>query len=77
MLFEARQIKDFPTKVTLYTALISFPIYGIINSGYLSNPFVFVGLASLSFFSIYSNKIVSTSTKKTKEDAILQSNCVS
>lgn len=63
MLFEARQIKDFPTKVTIYTALISFPIYGIINSGYLSNPFVFVGLASLSFFSIYSNTIVSTSTK--------------
>lgn len=55
MLFKAHMAKDFPTKVTLYTALIAFPIYGIINSGYLYNPFVYAGLASLYAYSNYDN----------------------
>lgn len=55
ILYKTRLVKDFPTKVTLYTALISFPIYGIINSGYLFNPFVYAGLASLYVFCNYDN----------------------
>ena len=56
MLNRARRIKDYATRVTLYLALIPFPIYGIINSGYLSNSFVYVGLGSLYYFSYYSIK---------------------
>lgn len=49
----AKKINDFPTKVTLYSALIAFPIYGIINSGYLFNPFVYAGLAALFVYLQY------------------------
>lgn len=51
MFLSAIKIKEYPIRVTLYCALISFPIYGIINSGYLSHPFVFVGLASIYVYS--------------------------
>lgn len=53
MFMKARTLKDFPRKVTIFTALISFPIYGIVNSGYLFNPFVYAGLASLYVFCNY------------------------
>lgn len=53
MFMKARRLKDVPKKVTIFTALISFPIYGIINSGYLFNPFVYAGLASLYVFCNY------------------------
>lgn len=43
--------KDNKIKTIIYMALISFPIYTIINSGYLQNPFVFIALASLYVFS--------------------------
>lgn len=52
ILFRIKTIRSFPTKVTLYTALITFPIYGIINSGYLLQPFVYAGLGSLYVISI-------------------------
>lgn len=58
MLLRARKINDYATRVTPYLALISFPIYGIINSGYLSNSFVYVGLGSLYYFSYYFKKNV-------------------
>lgn len=53
MFMKARRLKDFPRKVTVFTALISFPIYGIVNSGYLFNPFVYAGFASLYVFCNY------------------------
>ena len=59
LLIYARRVKEFPIKVTLYSALISFPIWGIVNSGYLSHPFVFVGLASLFVYSDYKNILFS------------------
>lgn len=56
MLLRTKRINDYATRVTLYLALIPFPIYGIINSGYLSNSFVYVGLGALYYFSYYSEK---------------------
>ena len=46
----ARKYADRPEKLTVYMSLLTLPIYGIIDAGFLNSPFVFASFASLSVF---------------------------
>lgn len=46
----ARKYADRAEKVTVYMSLLTLPIYGIIDAGFLNSPFVFASFASLSVF---------------------------
>ena len=49
----ARRITDISTKLCLYQAIMAFPIIGIINSGYLTQPTLWASMASLYVFANY------------------------
>lgn len=46
----ARRFAGRDEKITVFLAILALPIYGIIDSGYLSHPHVFAAFASLSVF---------------------------
>ena len=49
----ARKYADDAEKITIYLALFSFPVYGIIDSGYLKSPFVFAAISSWLVFACF------------------------
>lgn len=49
----ARRITDFSRKLCIYQAIMAFPIIGIINSGYLTQPTLWASMASLYVFANY------------------------
>lgn len=50
---KATRLIDRDRKIVLYMALFAMPVYCIINSGYLLNPYVYAALASLTVFANY------------------------
>ena len=56
LFFRAVRCRDKNIKMIMYMALIAFPVYGIIDSGYLLNPVLYAALSSLTVFA-YVDKI--------------------
>lgn len=50
---KGRRTADIKRRVLVTVALVSFPVIGIINSGYLLNPQLFIVLASIYVFANY------------------------
>ena len=50
---KAKKLADKQRKLCLYQALLAFPVYGIINSGYLNQPVLWAAMASLYVFANY------------------------
>ena len=53
ILFNIRRIKNHSIRILLYTALITFPIYSIINSGYILDEYVYATMACWIIFYNY------------------------
>lgn len=53
MFINALREHDYKIKIVLYSSILALPFYGIINSGYLTAPFVYAAFASLVVFANY------------------------